>query len=197
MPTLNAQPPVRQRGARPSSFHCRSPGPTGRKLPSPSTPATRARAAERSLAAAEGANGVGAPIEAALSLTLAGRALAQLGERDRALAELERAAAEFDRCGALRYRDEAERELGKLGHRKHRRTRRGQDRRERARVADGPRASGRATRRGPQDEPRDRRGAVPQQEDGRDASAQHLPQDGRFVARRAGARRRAGRSRRA
>ena len=47
-----------------------------------------ARAAERSLAAAEGANGVGAPIEAALSLTLAGRALAQLGERDRALASL-------------------------------------------------------------------------------------------------------------
>jgi DNA-binding CsgD family transcriptional regulator len=81
-----------------------------------------ARAAERSLAAAEGANGVGAPIEAALSLTLAGRALAQLGERDRALAELERAADEFDGCGALRYRDEAELELGKLGRRKHRRT---------------------------------------------------------------------------
>jgi DNA-binding CsgD family transcriptional regulator len=81
-----------------------------------------ARAAERSLAAAEAANGVGAPIEAALSLTLAGRALAQLGERDRALAELERAADEFDRCGALRYRDEAELELGKLGRRKHRRT---------------------------------------------------------------------------
>ena len=84
-----------------------------------------ARAAERSLAAAEGANGVGAPIEAALSLTLAGRALVRLGERDRALAELERAAAEFDGCGALRYRDEVERELGKLGHRRHRRTRPG------------------------------------------------------------------------
>jgi DNA-binding NarL/FixJ family response regulator len=41
------------------------------------------------------------------------------------VAELERAAAEFDRCGARRYRDEAEREPGKLGHRVHRRTRPG------------------------------------------------------------------------
>ncbi len=31
----------------------------------------------------------------------------------------------FDACGARRYRDEAERELGKLGHRAHRRTRAG------------------------------------------------------------------------
>jgi DNA-binding NarL/FixJ family response regulator len=56
---------------------------------------------------------------------LAGRALAEEGRTDRAVAELERAAAEFDRSGALRYRDEAERELGKLGHRVHRRTRPG------------------------------------------------------------------------
>ena len=41
------------------------------------------------------------------------------------MAELQRAAAAFDACGALRYRDEAERELGKLGHRIHRRTRPG------------------------------------------------------------------------
>jgi DNA-binding NarL/FixJ family response regulator len=41
------------------------------------------------------------------------------------VAELERAAAELDQCGALRYRNEAERELGKLGHRIHRRTRSG------------------------------------------------------------------------
>jgi DNA-binding NarL/FixJ family response regulator len=41
------------------------------------------------------------------------------------VAELQRAAAELDACGALRYRDEAERELGKLGHRIHRRTRPG------------------------------------------------------------------------
>jgi DNA-binding NarL/FixJ family response regulator len=38
------------------------------------------------------------------------------------VAELQRAAAAFDACGALRYRDDAERELGKLGHRPHRRT---------------------------------------------------------------------------
>ena len=41
------------------------------------------------------------------------------------MAELQRAAAAFDACGALRYRDSAERELGKLGHRPHRRTRAG------------------------------------------------------------------------
>src|SRR5213076_2310456 len=44
---------------------------------------------------------------------------------DEAAAELQRAAAELDACGALRYRDDAERELGKLGHRTHRRTRPG------------------------------------------------------------------------
>jgi DNA-binding NarL/FixJ family response regulator len=60
-----------------------------------------------------------------VSRTLAGRALAQAGQRDLAVAELKRAAAELETCGALRYRDRAERELGKLGHRIHRRTRRG------------------------------------------------------------------------
>jgi len=35
------------------------------------------------------------------------------------------AAAKLDACGALRYRDEAERELGKLGRRTYRRTRPG------------------------------------------------------------------------
>jgi len=77
------------------------------------------------LASAAAADEAGAPIEAALSRTLAGRALAQEGQRDRAVAELQRAAAELDSCGALRYRDQAERELGKLGHRVHRRTRAG------------------------------------------------------------------------
>ena len=52
----------------------------------------------------------------------------------------------------------------------------GQDRRGRHRVADRTRAPAGAARRRPQDECRDRRGAVPQPEDGRDAPAQHLPQ---------------------
>jgi DNA-binding NarL/FixJ family response regulator len=85
-----------------------------------------ARAAEHALASADAAEDVGAPIEAALSRTLAGRALAQAGQSDRAVAELQRAAAAFDACGALRYRESAERELGKLGRRPHRRSRPGQ-----------------------------------------------------------------------
>jgi len=84
-----------------------------------------ATAIERALASAHMAQKVGAPIEGALSRTLAGRALAQAGQSDRAVAELQRAAAALDTCGALHYRDEAERELGKLGHRTYRRTRPG------------------------------------------------------------------------
>jgi DNA-binding CsgD family transcriptional regulator/tetratricopeptide (TPR) repeat protein len=84
-----------------------------------------ARAAELALGSAAAAEGVGAPIEAALSRTLAGRALAEAGQGDAAAAELQRAATELDTCGALRYRDDPERELGKLGHRIHRRTRPG------------------------------------------------------------------------
>jgi DNA-binding CsgD family transcriptional regulator len=38
---------------------------------------------------------------------------------------IEQAAAELDRCGAARYRDEAQRELRRLGRRIHRRTRPG------------------------------------------------------------------------
>ena len=70
---------------------------------------------------------MGAPIEAALSRLLAGRELAATGETDRAVAELKRAADSFDACGARRYRDRAELELGKLGHRPHRRSRRPAD----------------------------------------------------------------------
>jgi DNA-binding NarL/FixJ family response regulator len=83
------------------------------------------RAAALALTSAAAADKAHAPIEAALSHTLAGRALAQAGQADRAIAELQRAATELDACGALRYRDQAERELGKLGHRTHRRTRPG------------------------------------------------------------------------
>ncbi len=84
-----------------------------------------ARAATQALASAAAADQAGAPVEAALSRALAGLALAQSGERDRAATELQRAARDFEDCGALRYRDAAEQELGKLGHRIHRRTRPG------------------------------------------------------------------------
>ncbi len=56
------------------------------------------------------------------SRTLAGRALAQAGDKDRAAVELERAAAAFDSFGSARYRAAAEQELRKLGHRIHRRS---------------------------------------------------------------------------
>ena len=82
-------------------------------------------AAKRALDAAAAADDVGAPIEAALAQTLAGRALAQAGQPDRAVAELKHAASELHACGALRYRAAAERELRSLGHRVHRRTRPG------------------------------------------------------------------------
>jgi DNA-binding NarL/FixJ family response regulator len=84
-----------------------------------------ARAIEYALASAEAAEVVGAPIESALSRTLGGRALAHAGQSDLASAELQRAAMALDACGALRYRESAERELGKLGRRPHRRTRAG------------------------------------------------------------------------
>jgi ATP/maltotriose-dependent transcriptional regulator MalT len=83
------------------------------------------RAVDRALASADAAGDAGAPIESGLSRTLAGRALARDGQSECAVAELRRAAAAFEACGALRYRELAERELGKLGHRPHRRTRAG------------------------------------------------------------------------
>jgi DNA-binding NarL/FixJ family response regulator len=84
-------------------------------------------AAERALASAVAAEEIAAPIEAARSRTLAGRALARARKPEHAAAELRRAAAELHACGALRYRAAAERELRSLGHRVHRRTRPGQD----------------------------------------------------------------------
>jgi ATP/maltotriose-dependent transcriptional regulator MalT len=85
-----------------------------------------AHAAEHALASAAAADEAGAPIEAALARTLAGRALARAGSGDRAITQLQSAAAALDTCGALRYRGEAERQLGRLGLRIHRRTRPGQ-----------------------------------------------------------------------
>jgi DNA-binding CsgD family transcriptional regulator len=82
-------------------------------------------AVEQALASAKAAEDVGAPIEEGLSRTLAGRALARAGASDRAVTELQHAATALDGCRALRYRDRAERELGRLGHRSRRHTRRG------------------------------------------------------------------------
>ena len=81
-----------------------------------------ARAAQLALGSAQIADDAEGPIEASLSRILAGRALAAAGDRERASAELQRAATATDAVGAVRYRDEAERELRQLGHRIHRRS---------------------------------------------------------------------------
>jgi DNA-binding CsgD family transcriptional regulator/tetratricopeptide (TPR) repeat protein len=78
------------------------------------------------LAAAIAADEIGAPIEAALSRILAGRALTQHGQHEQGVAELRRAAATLHACGAIRYRAAAEHELRRLGDHVHRRTRPGQ-----------------------------------------------------------------------
>jgi ATP/maltotriose-dependent transcriptional regulator MalT len=79
-----------------------------------------AAAFEAALTSAQACEGIGAVAEAALSRLLAGRALTAAGEPARAAAELELAAAALEACGALRYRDQAERELGRLGRRRRR-----------------------------------------------------------------------------
>jgi DNA-binding CsgD family transcriptional regulator/tetratricopeptide (TPR) repeat protein len=83
------------------------------------------RAADLALSAAALAEGAGAVLDGAVARTLAGRALATAGDADGAAAQLERAAAVFEACGATRRRDAAERDLGRLGRRRHRRTRPG------------------------------------------------------------------------
>ncbi len=84
-----------------------------------------ALAAKLALASATGADNAGARLEAARSRTLAGRALAAIDERQRATGQLKAAAEALDSCGAVRYRDEAVRELRRLGVRIARRTRPG------------------------------------------------------------------------
>jgi ATP/maltotriose-dependent transcriptional regulator MalT len=79
-------------------------------------------AAEKALSAASHADDFGARVDAARWRMLAGRALAVAGEKDRAIVELEAAAEALDECGSARWRGMAERELGKLGRRTHRRT---------------------------------------------------------------------------
>ncbi len=76
-------------------------------------------------ASADAGDGAGVVVEAALSRTLAGRALAEAGDHEQAVAELAKAAAAFESCGSERYRAEVGRELRKLGRPMHRRTRPG------------------------------------------------------------------------
>ena len=97
--------------------------------PAAATPVTRALAArtraavlladgrpgEAAAAAARGAAVTSAPLEAARARALEGVALAGAGDRARGVAALREAAADLERFGALRLRDEAARELRRLG----------------------------------------------------------------------------------
>jgi DNA-binding NarL/FixJ family response regulator len=97
------------------------------RLPLASAVAQRARAAvllargdagaagELALASAAGADAAGAPVEAARSRVLAGKALVAAGERDHAVELLRLAEHELDEHGALRDRGEARRRLRQLG----------------------------------------------------------------------------------
>jgi Bacterial regulatory proteins, luxR family len=82
-------------------------------------------AAERALEAAEAADSVGDPFDAAHARLVAGVALAQASDERRAGDALELAANAFESFGSQRYRAEAVRELRKLGRRIHRRTKAG------------------------------------------------------------------------
>jgi ATP/maltotriose-dependent transcriptional regulator MalT len=79
-------------------------------------------AAQQAVSSVVTADDVGMPVDAAFSRTLAGRALAQAGQRERAVTHLQQAAEDLHACGALRYRAAAEFELRRLGRRIHRRT---------------------------------------------------------------------------
>jgi DNA-binding NarL/FixJ family response regulator len=76
-----------------------------------------ARATAGAARAAALADSVGAAVQAARARALAGRAAAAAGDRPAAVAWLERAESELGACGALRFRDEAARELRRLGRR--------------------------------------------------------------------------------
>ncbi len=75
-------------------------------------PAGAVRAAEESIAAG---TAIGAGLQVACSRSLLGRALVAAGDRAGAIKELRVAERELDVCGSQRMRDEARRELRKLG----------------------------------------------------------------------------------
>ena len=92
----------------------------GRCTRAPRSRSRRARrrsAAKLALDAAARAESVDAPLPAARCRTLAGVALAAAGRRDEGVAELTRAESELSQLGAARHRDEAARELRRLGER--------------------------------------------------------------------------------
>ena len=74
-------------------------------------------AAELALGAADRAEAAGSPVEASRCLILAGRTLAQSGERDRAVSALEKAEERLTFSGAFGFRDQAQKELRRLGRR--------------------------------------------------------------------------------
>jgi len=84
-----------------------------------------AAAAELALTAAQAAGELNARIDRAVSRELAGRALLESGDGDRAVEQFALAAEELDECKAFRHRDRVEQELGRLGRRTHRRSRAG------------------------------------------------------------------------
>ena len=140
-----------------------------------------AEAAALALLAAERAEAVQSPVPAARCRTLAGVALAQAGDSEQAVRLLTGAQRALAACEANRHRDEAARQLRRLGQRVSARQRRfgegpGLGRAQRARARDRrPRGAGRH-------QPGDRRRAVPLPEDGRGASHQRVREARRVVA---------------
>ena len=105
------------------------------------------RAREAAAAAAAARGRAGAPLAAARLRLLEGRALAAAGDRPAALAALTAAESALDGFGAVRRRDEAVRELRRLGHRVRRaRVRRARSARSPAASARSPTSSPRAAR---------------------------------------------------
>lgn len=76
-------------------------------------------------AALEHAEAIGAPIHVAICQTMIGRALARGGDLRGAVEALHAASDGYDTLGSIRYRDQVDAELRRLGHTVHRRTRSG------------------------------------------------------------------------
>ena len=137
-----------------------------------------AAAIQRAAVSADAAQEVGAPIESALSRTLAGRALAQEARTTapwRSFNAPQQHSTSAVRCTtALARSENSEARPSAPSAHARRQARRG-----RHRLADRTPDPDSAARRRPQNQFRDRRRAVPEREDGRGPSAQHLPQDRR------------------